>query len=171
PEQRAVFGLLLDRLHDDRVRVPRDHRRVAQGVVDVLVAVEIPHVRPLRIADVERIGRLELDRAADAAGDHLGGGLPRRASLGGASLVLLHAVGPVRTSYSRVAPRAAASRTLSGVTGSWRGRAPTASAIAAGITPIGGPIGGSPMPRAPKGPRPSPDSRTIVSISGTSVAV
>ena len=34
------------------------------------------------------------------------------------------------------------------MTGSVVGRAPTASAIAAGITAIGGPIGGSPIPRA-----------------------
>src|SRR2546426_5484788 len=35
----------------------------------------------------------------------------------------------------------------------------------------GGPIGGSPMPRAPKGPSPSPDSTTMGSTSGMSAAL
>src|SRR5690606_40546192 len=48
------------------------------------------------------------------------------------------------------------------------GLAPTASSTALAIVDAHGPIGGSPMPRALNGPTPSPDSRTLTSISGQS---
>src|SRR5690606_16909686 len=51
------------------------------------------------------------------------------------------------------------------------GLAPTASSTALAIVDAHGPIGGSPMPRALNGPTPSPDSRTLTSISGQSAAV
>jgi hypothetical protein len=63
------------------------------------------------------------------------------------------------------------SRTRSGVIGKLAGLTPRASWIALATAAAGGPIGGSPMPRAPNGPIPSPDSRITTSISGTSVAV
>jgi hypothetical protein len=47
-------------------------------------------------------------------------------------------------------------------------RAPTASAMALAIAAAGGPMGGSPMPRAPNGPFPGPTSKMIAWMSGTS---
>ena len=56
--------------------------------------------------------------------------------------------------------------TRSGVIGSRSGRAPIASAIALAMVAATLPIGGSPMPRAPSGPLPSPLSTTSTSTSG-----
>ena len=49
--------------------------------------------------------------------------------------------------------------TRSGVIGSWAGRTPIASWIALAMRGGHVPIGGSPIPRAPSGPLPSPRSR------------
>jgi hypothetical protein len=54
-EVGAEARALLDRLHDLRVGVPDHHRAVAEVVVDVLVAVEVPDVASLAAVDEDRV--------------------------------------------------------------------------------------------------------------------
>src|SRR5436190_910212 len=75
----------------------------------------------------------------------------------------------VSSDQSSNKPSARATR--SAVMGRRVTRTPAASAMALATAAAGGPMGGSPMPRALKGPSPSPDSTTTASTSGTSAAV
>ena len=68
-EVGAQRRLLLDRLHDLRVRVAHHHGAVAQVEVDVLVLVDVPQVVALAAVDEDRVRRRVLPAGGDAAGD------------------------------------------------------------------------------------------------------
>src|SRR5262249_51931508 len=65
--------------------------------------------------------------------------------------------GPAAPGHARSTSRASSSPSIrSGVIGSWAGRTPIASWMALAMVAATFPIGGSPIPRAPNGPLPSP---------------
>ena len=68
-EVRALRDAPLDRLDHLRMRVSHHHHAVAVVEVDVLVPVDVPHVRALAAPHVDRVRRPRLPRGGDAAGE------------------------------------------------------------------------------------------------------
>ena len=67
---------------DGRVGVALHHGAEAVVEVDVLVAVHVPHARPLAAREVDRPGLAGLERGRDAAGQHAAGPLEQPPRLG-----------------------------------------------------------------------------------------
>ena len=74
-ERRCAVDLALDRVHDDRMRVPQDQRRVVAQEVAVLVAIDVPGVDALAADHVRRVGRAVHGRPGRPAGDRPCGAL------------------------------------------------------------------------------------------------
>ena len=72
-EVRAADVALADRLADRRVRVALDHRPEAVVEVVHLVAVDVPHARPVAVLEVDRPRLAQLVGGGDAAGEHVAG--------------------------------------------------------------------------------------------------
>ena len=64
---------LADRLADRRVRMALDHRPEAVVEVVHLVAVDVPHARPVAVLEVDRPRLAQLIGGGDAAGEDVAG--------------------------------------------------------------------------------------------------
>ena len=75
PERQVPGQLSCDRVTDDDRRVTEDERSVAEGVIDVPIAVDIPEIRPFAALEVERVRPgSRPDARRHATGDDLTGG-------------------------------------------------------------------------------------------------